>query len=72
MAPGALGSRWPSRAVARGTVGYGAISGMWRSLVSAPALGAGGRRFESGHPDCSEACQWRLAIAGEPKREPKC
>ena len=24
---------------------------MWRSLVSAPALGAGGRRFESGHPD---------------------
>jgi hypothetical protein len=25
--------------------------GMWRSLVSAPALGAGGRRFESGHPD---------------------
>ena len=25
--------------------------GMWRSLVSAPALGAGGPRFESGHPD---------------------
>src|ERR1017187_990629 len=24
---------------------------MWRSLVSAPALGAGGPRFESGHPD---------------------
>ena len=24
---------------------------MWRSLVSAPALGAGGRRFESYHPD---------------------
>ena len=26
-------------------------SGMWRSLASAPVLGAGGRRFESGHPD---------------------
>jgi hypothetical protein len=25
--------------------------GMWRSLVSAPGLGPGGRRFESGHPD---------------------
>lgn len=25
--------------------------GMWRSLVSAPALGAGGRRFESCHSD---------------------
>ena len=25
--------------------------GVWRSLVSAPALGAGGRRFESSHPD---------------------
>src|SRR5260221_9208980 len=24
---------------------------MWRSLVSAPALGAGGRGFESRHPD---------------------
>jgi hypothetical protein len=28
-----------------------AAHGVWRSLVSAPALGAGGRRFESGHPD---------------------
>ena len=71
MAPGTLGPRWPSGAVARGTVGYGAISGMWRSLVSAPALGAGGRRFESGHPDCSEARGWLLIVAGEPKREPK-
>src|SRR5215471_5974510 len=26
-------------------------NGAWRSLVSAPALGAGGRRFESGRPD---------------------
>ena len=34
-----------------GQVGYGRSCGMWRSLVSAPALGAGGRRFESGHPD---------------------
>ena len=25
--------------------------GVWRSPVSAPALGAGGRRFESCHPD---------------------
>src|SRR5215213_4680063 len=25
--------------------------GTWRSLVSAPALGAGGRRFKSGRPD---------------------
>ena len=33
------------------TVGYVRFHGMWRSLVSAPALGAGGRRFESGHPD---------------------
>jgi hypothetical protein len=32
-------------------VGYVRSYGMWRSLVSAPALGAGGRRFESGHPD---------------------
>ncbi len=39
------------RAVACGTVGYVRFRGMWRSLVSAPALGAGGRRFESGHPD---------------------
>src|ERR1700675_4036530 len=34
-----------------GRVGYGRLSGMWRSLVSAPALGAGGREFESRHPD---------------------
>ncbi len=27
------------------------FGGMWRSLVSAPALGAGGRGFESRHPD---------------------
>jgi hypothetical protein len=32
-------------------VGFGWLNGMWRSLVSAPALGAGGPRFESGHPD---------------------
>jgi hypothetical protein len=37
--------------------------GMWRSLVSAPALGAGGPRFESGHPDhkCSSRACRRLA-----------
>ena len=28
---------------------------MWRSLVSAPALGAGSRRFKSGHPDDIQA-----------------
>src|SRR5262249_5790864 len=39
------------RMLAHGTVGYVRFHGMWRSLVSAPALGAGGRRFESGHPD---------------------
>ena len=44
--------RGPSaRGRACGAVGYGSVHGMWRSLVSAPALGAGGRRFESGHPD---------------------
>jgi hypothetical protein len=32
-------------------VGFGWLDGMWRSLVSAPALGAGGREFESRHPD---------------------
>ena len=30
-------------------------NGLWRSLVSAPALGAGGRRFKSGQPDPTEA-----------------
>ena len=25
--------------------------GMWESLANPPALGAGERRFESGHPD---------------------
>src|SRR5512133_2679643 len=36
---------------------------MWRSLVSAPALGAGGRRFESGHPDQPKA----LPILARPR-----
>jgi hypothetical protein len=38
----------------RVTLGRGKLlqaCGMWRSLVSAPALGAGGREFESRHPD---------------------
>ncbi len=34
-----------------GRVSCGVHGGMWRSLVSAPALGAGGREFESRHPD---------------------
>jgi hypothetical protein len=39
-----------SSATAPGRDRYGR-AGMWRSLVSAPALGAGGRGFESRHPD---------------------
>jgi hypothetical protein len=34
-----------------GTVGYGSAPRDVAQLGSAPALGAGGRRFESGHPD---------------------
>jgi hypothetical protein len=41
----------PRRRGIRGPVGYVRFNGMWRSLVSAPALGAGGRGFESRHPD---------------------
>ena len=37
--------------LAHGTVGYVRFHGMWRSLVSAPALGAGGPGFKSPHPD---------------------
>ncbi len=33
------------------------FGGMWRSLVSAPALGAGGRGFESRHPDLVRSSQ---------------
>ena len=29
-------------------------NGVWLSLARAPALGAGGRRFESCHPDSSK------------------
>ena len=43
-------SRPPSRSVASSQV-RGGTHGTWRSLVSAPALGAGGRRFKSGRPD---------------------
>ena len=33
--------------------------GVWLSLARAPALGAGGRRFESCHPDLSAGVvQW--------------
>ncbi len=32
-------------------------TGMWRSLASAPALGAGGREFKSPHPDVK---QWNF------------
>ena len=46
-----------------GQVGYGRFSGMWRSLVSAPALGAGGREFESRHPDQTPRSQGLLGTA---------
>ena len=46
-----------------GQVGYGRLSGMWRSLVSAPALGAGGREFESRHPDQTPRSQGLLRTA---------
>ena len=36
---------------ARDRVACAPRAGAWRSLVSVPALGAGGRRFESGRPD---------------------
>src|SRR5579871_3375196 len=36
---------------------------MWRSLVSAPALGAGGRGFESRHPDQRDLSRHRGGIA---------
>jgi hypothetical protein len=41
------------RSVAEMALGAGCRggAGMWRSLVSAPALGAGGPGFESPHPD---------------------
>ena len=35
-------------------------SGEWRSLVSAPALGAGGRRFKSDLPDVTPKGAMRL------------
>jgi hypothetical protein len=65
MWPAGGGLTCPVRSLWRGPhrVGFGWPNGMWRSLVSAPALGAGGRRFESGHPDhkrSSGACR-RLA-----------
>ena len=47
--PSTQGAAGGSRGVRDGRLRIG--RGMWRSLVSAPALGAGGRRFESGHPD---------------------
>ena len=55
------------------TVGYRWAIGMWRSLVSAPALGAGGPGFKSRHPDRNrqvvgpgvEACGDRLARSSD-------
>ena len=35
---------------------------MWLSLARAPALGAGGRRFESCHPDCIQNSEWTPSI----------
>jgi hypothetical protein len=42
---------YPVRAAGTGDAVSSAGRGMWRSLVSAPALGAGGRGFKSRHPD---------------------
>jgi hypothetical protein len=38
-------------------------NGIWRSLVSAPASGAGGRPFESGYPDDSHSARLRANSA---------
>ena len=58
-----LSYRSPARLVGPGDDRLRMPDGMWRSLVSAPALGAGGPRFESGHPDheCSSGACRRLA-----------
>lgn len=32
-------------------IGFDAEIGVWRSLVSAPVWGTGGRRFKFSHPD---------------------
>ena len=47
------GSHRPRRLPPRSSPEYGTMLdfGAWRSLASAPALGAGGRRFESSRPD---------------------
>ena len=55
------------RLLSRTATALSQTRGMWRSLVSAPALGAGGRGFESRHPDWSRPCQWLLVIVREPK-----
>ena len=39
------------------------INGTWRSLASAPALGAGGRRFESARPEKVPVAQLDRATA---------
>lgn len=45
--------RRPVKSIVVGSNPTGAFDNrMWRSMASAPALGAGGRQFESDHPDC--------------------
>ena len=39
--------------------------GAWRSLASAPALGAGGRRFESSRPDFTPSLLDELCVVPE-------
>jgi hypothetical protein len=43
--------------------------GEWRSLVSAPALGAGGRRFESALPDFRTIIRsFAMGLAGQKQK----
>ncbi len=39
------------------------LFGMWRSQVSAPVWGTGGRGFESRHPDASGNGLWRSLVS---------
>ena len=49
LEPGSISSVWVDDGAVIGYTGSG--YGAWRSLASASALGAEGRRFESGRPD---------------------
>lgn len=59
-------SAWLRTRRSRVRIAPGVRIGLWRSLVSASASGAEGRRFESGQPDHGEASR-RMAPAAVPK-----